>query len=471
MANRWKGNIIAALATNSVGTNFTGKANGSWSLNSQLQQKQSNLWAKGIYNPTTPTGVTASSGDMQGTISFTASSDSGGAGPLTYTVTSTPENRTASAASSPITVTGLTNGTSYTFTVKSINTYGLTSPDSISTNSIIPSQINSMVFLNNSSNTYAYEWNNGFSTKWSMFSGPENFNGYATKAIAVTSDTKTLITAQQGFLGGVKITKIGWGSLISSPTTVLTSGTPYGGLSLGNNVVFVGLDAAPGINAYAWSDTSGFGTKFANPTSTYDSNKIYYNGTNTVAAISYNKSGHKLVVYPWNNGFGTRYADPTTTINSANSAISLSPAGTSILYNTDAAYGHIGGYAWSTANGYGTKFATPTIPNIYNISCFTFHPTGNYLIVGSGYRANDVKAFAYNWTEANNFGSLLASPSITVAYPIDVTISISGDVVLFGSSYEEWVMAYSFNNGFGTKYAAPSGLEAQDISDIAACGF
>jgi len=45
MANRWKGNFVVATAATSSGTDYTGKANGAWGLNSQLQQKQANLWA------------------------------------------------------------------------------------------------------------------------------------------------------------------------------------------------------------------------------------------------------------------------------------------------------------------------------------------------------------------------------------------------------------------------------------------
>ena len=52
-----------------------------------------------------------------------------------FTVTSTPGSYTASAASSPITVTGLQSDTAYTFTVTATNAYG-TSPSSSASNSI-----------------------------------------------------------------------------------------------------------------------------------------------------------------------------------------------------------------------------------------------------------------------------------------------------------------------------------------------
>ena len=81
------------------------------------------------------------SGYAAATVSFTAPSSNGGAAITSYTATSNPEGLTATvsqAGSGDITVTGLTNGTFYTFTVTATNAIG-TSIASAASSSVTPS--------------------------------------------------------------------------------------------------------------------------------------------------------------------------------------------------------------------------------------------------------------------------------------------------------------------------------------------
>lgn len=64
-------------------------------------------------------------------VAFTAN-DAGGSSITSYTVTSSPGNITATGTSSPIIVTGLTNGTAYTFTVTATNANGASAASSAS---------------------------------------------------------------------------------------------------------------------------------------------------------------------------------------------------------------------------------------------------------------------------------------------------------------------------------------------------
>lgn len=83
-----------------------------------------------------PTSVSASAGNAQATVTFTLPAHDG-KGVATYVATSSPSGLTASGASSPLTVTGLSNGTSYTFTVTTISGYGVSAVSSAS-NAVTP---------------------------------------------------------------------------------------------------------------------------------------------------------------------------------------------------------------------------------------------------------------------------------------------------------------------------------------------
>jgi hypothetical protein len=85
----------------------------------------------GINAPDPATGVSASGGDTQATVSFTAPTDVGGAAVTGYRVQSN-DGIGASGSASPVTVTGLSNGTSYTFNVWAINPFGWSSPSDAS---------------------------------------------------------------------------------------------------------------------------------------------------------------------------------------------------------------------------------------------------------------------------------------------------------------------------------------------------
>lgn len=87
--------------------------------------------------PGAPTIGAATAGEASASVAFTAPASNGGAAITSYTVTSSPGGITASGSASPINVTGLTNGTAYTFTVTATNSVG-TGPASAASNSVTP---------------------------------------------------------------------------------------------------------------------------------------------------------------------------------------------------------------------------------------------------------------------------------------------------------------------------------------------
>lgn len=91
-----------------------------------------------LKNPNAPTIGTATGDNEAASVAFTAPANVGGSAISSYTAISTPGGFTGSAASSPVTVTGLTNGTAYTFAVWATNSYG-PSAYSASSGSVTPS--------------------------------------------------------------------------------------------------------------------------------------------------------------------------------------------------------------------------------------------------------------------------------------------------------------------------------------------
>lgn len=88
-----------------------------------------------VSKPAKPAAPTVTAGDGQAAVSFTPPS-SGGSAILDYTITAYPVGGgsaiTKTGTSSPITVTGLANGTAYTFTVKARNSVGTSDESSAS---------------------------------------------------------------------------------------------------------------------------------------------------------------------------------------------------------------------------------------------------------------------------------------------------------------------------------------------------
>ncbi len=87
--------------------------------------------------PGAPTIGTATPGNAQASVAFTAPTSDGGSPILDYRITSSPGGITATVSSSPGVIPGLTNGQAYTFTVQARNALGYGSASGAS-NSVTP---------------------------------------------------------------------------------------------------------------------------------------------------------------------------------------------------------------------------------------------------------------------------------------------------------------------------------------------
>jgi uncharacterized repeat protein (TIGR01451 family) len=148
--------------------------------------------------PGAPTIGTATAGNAQASVTFTAPASNGGSAITGYTATSSPGGLTASGAASPLVVTGLTNGTAYTFTVRATNVNGQ-GPASAASNSVTPATVPGAPAIGTAtagnaqaSVTFTAPASNGGSaiTSYTVTSSPGGLTGTgATSPIVVSSLT------------------------------------------------------------------------------------------------------------------------------------------------------------------------------------------------------------------------------------------------------------------------------------------
>jgi len=128
MSTKYPGGFIVKNPT--APTNAAAK--GIWTLNQAAEYTKQGIWPR---IPGAPTiGTATATSYATATVAFTAPTNLG-AGTITYTATSSPGGLTGTGASSPVTVSGLSGETSYTFTVTA-STPGGTGPASAASNSI-----------------------------------------------------------------------------------------------------------------------------------------------------------------------------------------------------------------------------------------------------------------------------------------------------------------------------------------------
>lgn len=234
--------------------------------------------------PGAPTSVTATPANASASVSFVAPADNGGAAVTGYTVTSNPGNLTATGTASPMAITGLTNGTPYTFTVTARNVRGsglASAPSAAVTPSTVPgAPTNVTAKAGNASATVSFvpPTNNGGAviTGYTVTSIPGNLTATgAASPITVTglsNNTAYTFTVTAANLDGSSVASGPSNSVIAianpgpyyvDPVTGLntnpgTAGMPFQTISYAL-AVSAGVGTANTINAVAgtYSDASG----------------------------------------------------------------------------------------------------------------------------------------------------------------------------------------------------------------------
>ena len=248
-----------------------------------------------------PTNVVATPGNAQVTVTFLAPLSDGGSAITGYTVTSNPGSFIGTGSASPITVTGLTNGTAYTFTVIATNSNGNSSP-SIASNSVIPSTVPGAPIIGTATagNTQAVV----------AFTAPVSNGGSSIIAYTVTS-----------IPGGLT----GIGSTSPITVTGLTNGTAYTftviatnakgnspASSASNSVTPSSVPGAPTIGT-ATKGNAQASVTFTAPASNGGSTITGYTVTSNPGSITGTGSSSPILVTGLTNG--TAYTFTVTATN------------------------------------------------------------------------------------------------------------------------------------------------------------
>ncbi len=204
--------------------------------------------------PGAPIIGTATAGNGQATVSFTSPTANGGSVITLYTVTSNIGGFTGTGTASPITVTGLTNGTPYTFTVTAANSAG-TSVPSAPSNSVtpLPGTINGVCGSSNGGTFTAIPSGNlcqsgtasvvSGSGPWSWNCGGLNGGTTASCSAAIQTYAVTFQSVGNGTLAGTTGQVVNFGGSTTAVTALPT---------VGNHFV-------------SWTGIGGFVTSTSNP--------------------------------------------------------------------------------------------------------------------------------------------------------------------------------------------------------------
>jgi hypothetical protein len=294
-------------------------------------------------------------------------------------------------------------------------------------------------------------------TKWMANYLYQTGDANAIETIAVSHDTSPFISAY-------RFTSSGFGTKFADPTTLPTGAGNGVAFTSADDVIAVAHTTTPYISAYSFSG-DGFGTKFYDPATLPAGNGDSVAFTSASDAIALAHAATPFIsAYPWSStGFGTKFTDPATLPASLGNGIAFNPAGTAlaIAHNTTP---FISVYPWS-GSGFGTKFANPATLPTGTGEGVTFNPAGDAIAV-----AHAVTPFisAYPWS-GSGFGTKFTNPAtLPVSTGNGVAFNPAGDAIAVAHNTSPRVSAYPWSgSGFGTKFTNPATLPTGDGQGVA----
>ena len=413
--------------------------------------------------PDSPENISGTMGDGRILLTWTAPNDNGSSITL-YTVTSNPGNLTTTSTSTSVVVTGLDNGTPYSFTVTATNSSG-ESPSSSSSSSVTPMGIpgipTSLSANSSASNSATVTWNEpslngGGVDYYTLISSP----GSVTISSATTTATLTGLTNGTSYTFKVSATNVAGTSTLSINSNAITPaalpGVPSSiNVTAGDSQVTIG-----------WTAPADNGNPITYYTVTSDNGiSATTTATSTVIAGLDNGTSYSFTVAA-TNGVGTGpSSDPSASVapltvpSVPTNVVATSTSGQSALVSWDIPSSNGGSVIshYSVVTNPGSLISTTTtnsldISNLVNGTVYSFTvfasnisgsspsstPSNTVTPVDVPETPSNVVATGGNkqatvsWTAPSNNGSPISIYTISVI-PAGASATTTGTSILIGN--------------------------------------
>ena len=356
--------------------------------------------------PGAPTIGTATAGNAQATITFTAPASNGGSAITSYTATSSPGGFTGTisqAGSGTITITGLTIGTAYTFIVKATNAGGAGAASAAS-NSVIPFAVPGAPTIGTATA--------GNAQATVIFTAPASNGGSAITSYTATSSPGGIKSAlNQAGSGTITFTGLTNGTAYTFTVTATNSVGTGAASAPSNSVTPFGVPGAPTIGT-ATAGNAQANVIFTAPVSNGGSVITSYTATSSPGGIksTLNQAGSGTITFTGLTN-GTAYtftvkANNTAGTGAASAASnSVTPMVPVIADGSGNTYEFItiGTQTWMTRNLNTTKYNDGTaIPNITDIVSWNAASNGAYCDYNNTASNSDTYGKLYNSFVADN---------------------------------------------------------------------
>ncbi|MDR3409576.1 MAG: fibronectin type III domain-containing protein [Formivibrio sp.] len=386
------GGVLTFLTTGTCTINADQAGNGTYQAATTVSQS----FTVAAVVPGAPTIGTATAGVTQATVTFTAPTFTGGTSITSYTVTSNPGGFTASGSASPLTVTGLTNGTAYTFTVKATNSAG-SSAASTASNSVTP-----MV------------------TQTITFASPSAQNFGTSPTLTATSDSGLTVTFSSSTTGVCTITSGGVLAFVATGTCTINADQAGNGTYLAATTVsrsFVVNAVVPGVPTIGTA-TAGAGqasVSFTAPAFTGGASITSYTVTSSPGGFTGTGATSPITVTGLNNSTAYTFTVKATNSAGSSAASTASNSVTPMVTQTIT-------FASPSAQNFGT---TPTLSATSDSGLtvtFTSSTAGVCAITSGGALAFVATGTCtINADQAGN-GTYLAAATVTRSFTVNAVV-------------------------------------------------